>query len=400
MNILFLHRGFPAQFKHIAAELSKDSENNVTFITNQKKFHLDGVIKVVYEVTESLPQDCHPYLKLYEDSVLHGRAVAYKLLEMKKQGYVPDVIYGHHWGTTLFVKDIFPNVPLLSYNEWFYNAEGADIGFVGNAANEDEKAKVRTDNAMLLTDLCACDAAICPTEWQKSQFPKEFQDKIKIIHDGVDVDSCKPDKDAQLKINDTLTLTANDEVVTYATRGMEPYRGFPEFMIAIKELLKVRPNAHFVIAGDDIAYYGQKIEGNSYKDVILGRLNLDMSRIHFVGTLSFDDYVKLLQISSVHVYLTYPFILSWSCLDAMACECCIVASNTPPVTEFIKDNYNGILFDFHNINQLIDKVEYALENQSKMKSIRQNARKTIVNKYALKDLLPQHIAFLKSLVRK
>lgn len=400
MNILFLHRGFPAQFKHIAKELAKDPLNNITFITNQKKFDIEGVTKVVYEAVGELPANCHPYLKIFEDSVIHGRSAAKAALELKNKGYMPDIIYGHHWGVTMFMKDIFPNVPVLSYSEWFYNAQGADLGFAGNPLNEDERAKIRTDNAMFLTDLYSADALICPTQWQKSQFPKEFQDKITVIHDGVDTDSCKPDEFAQLKINDELTLTAQDEVITYATRGMEPYRGFPEFMIAINELQKKHPKAHFVIAGDDATYYGTKIEGGSYKNVLLSRLNLDMKRTHFVNTLAFEEYVKLLQISSVHVYATYPFILSWSCLDAMATGCCIVASNTAPVTEFIKDNYNGILFDFHNINQLIEKVEYALGHQKEMEKLRQNARKTIVDNYALKDLLPKHIEFLKSLVRK
>jgi len=299
----------------------------------------------------------------------------------------------------MFMKDIFPDVPLLCYFEWFYNAQGADVGFDGKLQNEDDKAKLRTKNSHLLVDLYSCDAGISPTNWQKNQFPTEFHDKIKVLHDGVDTDFCKPDNDAKFLVKDkNLVLTAKDEVITYATRGMEAYRGFPEFMRAASILLKKRSNAHIVIGGEDRVCYGPQIMGTTYKEMMLKELpDLDLNRVHFVGGLPFNEYVKLLQISSVHVYLTYPFVLSWSLLDAMSCGCCIVASDTKPVLEVMQDNYNALLFDFHNIDEQVEKIEYALANKDKIQELRHNARKTIVDNYALKDLLPQHIDFIKQL---
>lgn len=399
MNILFLHRNFPAQFRHIAVELAKDPNNNVVFITNNNDLNIEGINKIVYKLKREVPKNCHRYLNFYEDSIIHGQAAAEVALALKAQGFIPDIIYGHTWGPTMFMKDIFPDTPLLCYFEWFYNIEGADVGFDGKISNVDDRAKLRCKNSHLLVDLYSCDAGISPTHWQKNQFPNEFHDKIRVIHDGVDTDFCTPNTNATFFIKDKgLELTAKDEIVTYATRGMEAYRGFPEFMRAIERLLKNRPNTHVVIAGEDRVCYGPKLANTTYKELMLRELDLDMERVHFVGGLPFNEYVRLLQISSAHVYLTYPFVLSWSLLDAMSIGCCIIASNTKPVLELMKNNYNGLLVDFYDVNQLVEKIEFALDNQDKMQELRYNARKTIVDNYALKDLLPKHIDFIRNLI--
>lgn len=399
MNILFLHRNFPAQFKHIVQELAKDSNNNVVFITSNPEIQMQGVSKIVYELKQDVSKDCHEYLKFYEEAVLHGQAAAEVGLALKQSGFKPDIIYGHSWGLTMFMKDIFPDVPLLCYFEWFYNTEGADFNFFGTDSTLDKKEKLRCKNAYLLTDLYSCDAGLSPTNWQKSQFPKEFQSKIKVIHDGIDTDICKPDKEAKFLIKDkNLELSVQNEVITYATRGMELYRGFPNFMKAVEILLKKRPNVQVVIAGEDKVFYGLELEGKSYKELLLEEFDIDLSRVHFVGKLPFDEYIKLLQVSSAHVYLTCPFVLSWSLLEAMAVGCCVIASGTKPVIEIVKDNDNGLLFDFFNINQLVEKIEYALDNKDKMEVIRTNARQRIIDDYALKNLLPKHIEFVKSLI--
>lgn len=399
MNILFLHRNFPAQFRHISAELAKDPHNNVVFITNNDKLELPNIKKVYYKLKREVPKNCHRYLRFYEDTIIHAQATAEAALSLKNQGFIPDIIYGHTWGNTMFMKDIFLDVPLLCYFEWFYNPTNSDVDFGGKNLSVDEMAKLRCKNAHLYMDLDVCDAGICPTNWQKSQFPKKFHNSIKVLHDGVDTDFCAPNNNAKFLIKDKdLTLTPKDEVITYATRGMEAYRGFPEFMRAANVLLKNRPNLNIVIAGEDRICYGPQILNTTYKEMMLNELpELDMNRLHFVGGLPFNEYVSLLQISSTHVYLTYPFVLSWSLLDAMSCGCCIVASNTPPVREFLQDNYNGLLFDFYNIDQQVEKIEYALDYKDRMERFRHNARKTIINNYALKDLLPKHIEFIKQL---
>lgn len=402
MNILFLHRDFPGQFKNLAQVLALNPNNLVLFITADQNIPApDGIIKLVYQIPK-LKQG-NRYLKDYEEAVLHGQEAARIATAMRQRGIKPDIVFGHSWGSTMFMKDIFPDVPLLCYFEWFDNPKGAAIGFDGNEPNLNYRETIRSNSAFKLVDLYSCDGGISPTEWQKSQFPKEFHNKIRVIHDGINTDICKPDSSAKFVIqnkNKNLEFTANDEVITYATRGMEPMRGFVQFMEAVEKILKKRPNSHIVIGGNDRVCYGETLKKGTYKELMLKKLNIDMNRVHFVGGLDFDEYIKLLQISSVHVYSTYPFVLSWSFLEAMSVGCCMVASSTAPVTEVLKDNYNGLLFDFYNVDQLVEKIEYAIDNKTEMEKIRKNARQTVLDKYDLKIMIQKQIEYIISLIKK
>lgn len=244
---------------------------------------------------------------------------------------------------------------------------------------------IRCNNSQFLIDLISCDGATCPTNWQKSQFPVELQNKIKVIHDGIDTDYFIPNSNAEFKIpNSDLILTSKDEVLTYVSRGMETYRGFPQFMQIAENLLNERPDLHIVIAGEDRVCYGPKLNNGTFKELALKQHKFDMQRLHFTGGLPYFEYKKLLQISSVHCYLTCPFVLSWSLLEAMATECLIVASKTPPVEEVIKDKQNGYLVDFYNINGFTKTINKILDNKENNIHIKQNARKTIIDKYDLK----------------
>lgn len=394
MKILFLHRNFPGQFKYLAMELAQDVNNEVCFITNNNTTRTTARIrKIVYKLKRKVPKDCHRYLRFYEDAIIHGQAVAEVLIQMKTQGYKPDIIYGHTWGCTLFVKDIFPDVPLVCYFEWFYNPEGADVGFNGEYVGVDTRAKLQCKNSHLLLDLLNCDFGISPTEWQKAQFPKEFQNKIKVLHEGIDTNICCPKDNAIFEFNGKR-FTKEDEILTYATRGMEEYRGFPEFMKTVEQLQKIRPNMQVIIGGEDRVCYGCHLKNDTFKQKMLRELDLDLSRIHFVGNLPYAEYIKLLQVSRCHVYLTYPFVLSWSLLEAMSVGCCIVASDTAPVKELIQDSFNGILTDFYNIDLLARKINSVLEEPEKFSNLRISARKTIEDKYELKNLLKQQIGLL------
>ncbi len=402
MKFLFSHRNFPAQFRHILFELSKDTSNEIAFITGTKNdINIKGVKKYLYHLKREVPKNCHRYLKSFEEAVIHGQSVAEVAISLKKQGFYPDVIYAHSWGNSMFLKDVFPNTPQLNYCEWYYNPTGADIGFDGEVLNEDKLALTKCKNAQLLIDLVNCDRGICPTQWQKQQIPSEFHNKIEVLHDGIDTEYFVPDQNAIFKIpNSNITLTANDEVVTYATRGMEPYRGFPQFMEIAEKLLKRRPNLHIVIGGEDRVCYGPKLVNTTYKELMLKKCDLDMDRVHFTGGLPYMEYKKLLQISSVHVYLTYPFILSWSLLEAMSSGCCVVASDTAPVREVIKNNYNGVLVDFYDIDKFVNTIDSLLNDSITSQKLKQKARNTILSSYNLKSLLPKHIMILKNLSRK
>jgi len=390
MNILFLHRNFPAQFVHLA----QDSNNKVVFITTRKENELQGVSKYVYTPHRVSSNETHRYLKFSEEAIIHGQDSAAIASQLKNQGFAPDVILGHAWGQTIFMKDVFPNTPLICYFDWFYNAHGSDVDFEDKVVLDIE-ARVRIKNSHLLVDLYSCDYGICATQWQKNQFPKEFSHKIEVIHDGIDTDYFVPVPESKLIIPN-LDLSGEKEIITYVSRGMETYRGFHKFMESADIILKRRPDCHVVIVGEDRVCYGPKLpDGKTFKQVMLERLDLDMTRVHFTGRLPYEQYLKVLQASSAHVYLTYPFVLSWSMLEAMSAGCVVIGSDTPPVKEVIQDGYNGLLTDFFSPMQIADKVDYVLNNQDKMQEIRQNARETIVSNYDLKALLPKQIKIIE-----
>lgn len=401
MKILFVHRGFPGQFKYLAAALTLNPNNQIIFLTEDEIGQIKGVNKLVYKVKTDNQKIHNTHTKQYNIAVERALKTAEQAQKLKNEGFIPDIIYGFSgWGSSMFIKDVFPNVPFVCYCEWFLTPENSNMTFSGIKLELNDRVKLRCDNAHVLSTLSLCDAAIAPTHWQKEQFPKEFQDKITVIHDGVDVGLFEPNKNVKFIIKDkNLELTRNDEVITYGTRGLEPTRGFPQFMEAVAILLKKRSKVHFVIAGDDTACYSYQTEG-SYKKKMLEKFNIDSERVHFVGTLPYNDYAKFLQVSSCHVYLTYPFILSWSILDAMSAGCCIVGSNTPPVREVIEDNYNGLLCEFFNVNQLVEKIEYALDNKDKITNIRNNARQLIIDKYDLLKTVPQQINFLQGFIKQ
>lgn len=402
MNILFLHRNFPAQFRHLLQELVKDKKNTVVFVTNNSNTDpCDGVTKVVYELKREVPDNCHRYTRFFEESINHGQAAAEALLWLQDKGFYPDIIIGHSWGSSLFVKEVFPDVPYIAYIEWYFNYVNSDVDFGKQELNVDEKARLTCCNAHILMDLVKADSILCPTQWQKAQIPKEFWDKTIVLHDGIDTGVCAPDPNARFKIRKKkLILRPTDEVLTYATRGMEEYRGFPQFMEAVSILQKQRPNLQVVIGGEDRSFYNNRftddipVNDGSLKKKMLKEFEYDMRRLHFTGFMPYSDYVKLLQVSTAHVYLTYPFVLSWSFLEAMAAECCIIASGTSPVKEFMRDKYNGILTDFFDVNALATKINDVLDHREKYAQVRKNARETIVKNCELRDMVTKQVELI------
>jgi len=398
MKILFLHRNFPAQFRHLAIQLAKNPKNEVVFLTNRKDSpDIPGITKVLYGLHREVRQETHHYLRFTEESILHGQGALRTALNLRRKGFIPDVIIGHSWGPVSFMKEVFPESKIIAHIEWFYNVQNSDIDFISQP-QIDTRAKTRYKNSHLLVDLYTCDKAITPTKWQLQQIPQEFHGKTSVIHEGIDTEFFKPDENAVFSCNNR-EFTRQDQVITYATRGMEPYRGFPQFMEAVSKIQKRRPNCHVIIAGDDRICYGAKLpEGQTFKKLMLEKYNYDMERLHFVGSLPYGQYLKLLQVSSAHVYLTYPFVLSWSLLEAMSCECLVLASSTQPVLEVIQDEYNGMLFDFFKSAEIAEKIDFLLENKESMKHLRINARKAIVENYNLKTMLHRQIELINSLL--
>jgi glycosyltransferase involved in cell wall biosynthesis len=402
MRILFLHPNFPSQFRHVAAAIAKDPRHQVVFGTARRDGSISGVTKAFYGTTREARPETHHYLRPLESAVLQGQAVYRMAEQLKARGFVPDVVFGHSgWGPTLFIKDIFPKANLLCYFEWFYHAHGTDADYdPSDCIGADDEARIRLKNAPILQDLYSCDQGLSPTYWQRQQFPKEYQDKIIVRHDGVDTNFFRPKPGAKLvlpRLN--LNLSHVDELVTYATRGMEPYRGFPQFMEAVALLQERRPHCHVVIAGDDRVAYGKTLpNGKTYKQEMLEKLPLDLSRIHFTGSLPYNEYLQVLQASSVHVYLTRPFVLSWSMIESLSTGCLVVGSKTDPVTEVIQDGMNGLLVDFFSPLEIVERIEEALNHPDRMGEIRQKARETVLEKYNLSKLLPLHLEWIQQSV--
>ena len=402
MRILLVHPNFPSQLRSIAAVLGSNPNHEVCFLTSATAGEMQGVRKIIYTPKREASPQTHHYIRPFEQTIIHGQAAYEAMLAEKQKGFIPDLIFGHAgWGPTLFLKDLYPRTPLAMNFEWYYHAHGTDCDFdPSDPVTADDEARIRIKNATLLADLANADAGLCPTRFQYEQYPPHLRSRLIISHEGIDTSFFKPDPDAQIVLSEqNLDLTDCKEIVTYATRGMEPYRGFPQFIEAAYLLLQRRPDTHIVIAGDDRVAYGKAApEGTSFKKMALERFPLDEKRVHFVGSLPYGQYLKLLQRTSAHVYLTRPFVLSWSLLESMACEALVVASDTTPVQEVITNNVNGVLVDFFRPDQLAQSLFNVLERPADYQQIRKKARETVLAKYDLGSCMQQRLAWLSSLL--
>lgn len=403
MKVLFIHQNFPGQYLHLARYLGADRTNQVVSITQRRDVsRLPGVTNIVYQPARPVAPGAHHYLKNTEAGVLNAQAVARVALELKKTGFTPDVILGHNgWGEIWYLKEVFPQTPLIGYFEFFYRAQGADVGFdPAMTVTFNTGPRIRTKNFGNLLALDAVNLGQCPTHWQKSRYPERYHSMLHVVHEGIDTGIVKPNTHACFTIpGKNLQLTPGSEVVTYVARNLEPYRGFPSFMRSLPVILAQRPNAHIVIVGGDGTSYGPGLpDRQTFREQMQQELgsSLDWQRVHFLGKVPYDTYLTLLQISSAHVYLTYPFVLSWSMLEAMAAGCLVVGSRTAPVEEVIRDGENGLLVDFFSPGEIAQRVIDALQEPGAFATIRNNARRTIIEQYDLKTVcLPAQLQMLE-----
>ena len=405
MNILFIHPNIPGQYKHLIRHYAENPANKVVFICKEKPdFALPNVHKVEYRVAREPAPTTHRYLIGAERAVLQGQEVWRICRKLKdEEGFTPDVICCHPgWGDGLYLKDIYPDVPLLSYFEFYYQYSGADVNFDPELpATVDDAARVRTKNVTNLQNLVAADWGIAPTHWQRSTHPKEFQSKISVIHEGIDTDIVTPSKqDVTIQFGDTK-LKKGDPIVTYVTRNFEHYRGSHHFIRAVKQIQEMHPTAHVIAVGADNVSYGRNYGNDKpYRHQLLEEVKPDMSRLHFPGHVDYDAFLKILQISQVHVYLTVPFVLSWSMLEAMSAGCCVVGSDTAPVREVLEDGKNGLLVDFFSPDAIAKKAVDVLNNSHNYDHIRKAARQTIIDRYDLKKLLPLQCKLIEQIAQK
>jgi glycosyltransferase involved in cell wall biosynthesis len=403
MKLLFVHQNFPGQYLYLAPEMKKRGHEclALTDFTNTRDSAIP-VLKYKHEAPKVDPAVTR-LGRNYTQMSDRGVTVARACLQLRQsKGYVPDVIFGHSgWGETLFLKEVWPEAKLLIYAEFYYRGRGADVGFDPefNPPNFDQVMIAQGRAGHLGQSLLHADAGLAPTEWQASTFPPPLRRMIKVIHDGVNTDVMTPNPAAAVTLPDGRILRAGDEVLTFVNRNLEPYRGYHTFMRALPQVLAARPQAQVVIVGgDEVSYGSAPKDRKGWKDLILSEVQdrLDMSRVHFMGKVPYDQFVAIMQVSRAHAYLTYPFVLSWSMIEAMSAGAHVIGSATAPVTEVIRDGVNGSLVDFFDVPGWSAKLTDALARPEAYEAVRISARRTALDRYDQRILLPQMIDWVES----
>jgi glycosyltransferase involved in cell wall biosynthesis len=406
LDVLFIHPNFPGQFRRLVTALIQEPNIQVYSLGDESwmpAFDLPGLQRLSYPKPEPEGSATHPYVHGFEAGVRRGQQVVRTLLTHKHQGLEPDVIYIHPgWGDGLYLRDIFPNSKIIGLFEYYYHPRGADVGFDPDfPLTFDDIFRVRTLNTLQLHALESCDIHISPTAWQKSRYPIAYQAQLQCLHEGIDTTQMCPDPAASFTLANGQVVQAGDEVLTFISRSLEPYRGFHCLMRALPEIMRLRPDCQVIIVGQDEPHYGPAPrQAESWRAHCLNELagQIDTERLHFTGLLTFGDYLKVLQVSRVHVYLTYPFILSWSMLEAMSVGCLVLASDTQPVQEVIDHGHNGLLFSFFDTTALVTLATDALAQPQNYETLCQAARLTMQRRYDFNSVIcPQHLNLLYSI---
>ena len=400
MNVLFVHNNFPAQFRHIAKTLRQAGGFQMAAIGQQGSGEVEGVDVRRYANMDGATAETHTFARRFDHECRRAERVMFAALKLKSEGFDPNLIVAHcGWGETLPLRALFPRARIAVYCEFFYRAEGQDVGFDDELGRfgVDGHVLIGAKNASTLISLVDADIGISPTPWQKATFPKEFQSKIHVAHEGVDTDWIAPDPAAKFQLPGGRRLDRDDEVITYFTRGYEPTRGFHVFMRALPDLMRRRPNAQIVLVGTEDVYYGLSApDGLSWKEYCLRETlgRLDISRLHFLNWLPHADLRSLMQISTVHVYLTYPFVLSWSCVEALSAGCAVVGSDTGPVRDVIVDDENGVLTPFHDVAALSAAIADLAGDAPRRARLGARARETARASFDVKDCVKRTLELL------
>ena len=412
MKILFIHQNFPGQFKFLAPALVKEGHDVFALRLDKKPFlgerELNGVRLFSYTPTISSSLKIHSLISDFETKIIRAEATLLRAKQLKQNGLFPDLIISHPgWGESMFIKKVWPKAKLAVYCEYYYQSVGSDVGFDKEFTKSDTSDGCHIDmkNLVHTVQFPSIDFALSPTKWQASTFPLQFRSKIAVIHDGIDTQVVKPKANASVCINNDIKITNKDEVLTFVNRNLEPYRGYHILMRSLPELLKKKPNLRvLLVGGDSVSYGARPTDCKSWKEKFIAEISPQMptefwSRIHFLGRIPYPIYLELLQVSTVHVYLTYPFVLSWSLLESMSAGCSIVASNTQPVAEYIRHDEHGLLVDFFDIKGLIDNVIFLLDNKTKREKLSKNARQLIIDNCDLNTIcIPKQIEWINSMI--
>lgn len=400
MNVLFVHNNFPAQFVRMAAALAGTPRHRVAAIGTETARSMAGVEVLRYKSPEMKISPAHRFARRFDYECRRAEQVLFAAGALRSSGFEPDVVAAHcGWGESIALRSIFPKARFVVYCEFYYRGEGQDVNFDDQYGQfgADGLTGVHCNNASTLLALSDCDAGISPTLWQRSTFPVEFQDKIRVVHEGIDTQVARPNPRARFQLPGGRWLTRRDEVVTFATRSLEPLRGFTTLTRALPKILRARPNADIVIVGADRASYGPGAPGGGgWKTHCLREVlsQLDLSRVHFLDFLPYERFLSLLQVSSAHIYLTYPFVLSWSLTEAMSVGCKIVGSDTAPVREAVKHGESGLLASFNDENAVADSVISLLAEPGRWSHLGEQARAAILDRFDYRDCVPRALDIL------
>jgi len=405
MRVLCIHRSFPGQFRHVLKHLKSRGRHELVGLGLVE--HADPVIQGVKYAPYSL-QRCntagiHPLAMETETKVIRGEACAAAAMRFKQQGFKPDLIYGHPgFGEMLFLREVWPDAAILSFQEFYYRTENSDLDFdpeLQATPSWQQRAKAQMKNANSLLNLELSNWCISPTKFQRSTYPEVFQSRFNVIHDGIDTATAAPARQPlELQLPGGEQLRSGEPIITFVNRNIEPYRGCHSFIRAIPELQKLHPDARVVIVGQKQGVsYGAACPDGDWCDRFLAEIEgkYDPSRVIFCGSLPYPSFLQLLKLSAVHVYLTYPFVLSWSLLEAMSSGCAVVGSATAPVQEVIEHGRNGLLVDFFKPGDIAAAIAELLHNRERASQLGQAARQTILERYSLERCIPQHLEMIE-----
>jgi len=381
VRFLFVHQNFPGQYLHLVRHLAAQNRHELVFLTEHNGNEIPGIRKIPYRKPDAVPQPTHWVARDFEAAARRAEIVAHAATQLRDLGFQPDIILGHHgWGELLNIRDVWPDTPLLGYFEFFYKTRDADVGFDPEFATpEADFPRVRAKNNTNLQALALGGHGQTPTRWQLSTYPDWAHNHITLLPEGVDLSVCRPDPEARrakLTIGGHV-ITPDHRLVTYVARDLEPYRGFHVLMRALPEILTARPDVRIVLVGGDGTSYGAKPKDGTWKQKMLAELGsrIDHARIIFPGRVDYATHIRLLQRSDAHVYLSYPFVASWSLREAIACGAPIVGADTAMTREFITHNRNGLLVPFHAPQQIAAAVLQLLEDARLARRLGQNGRK-------------------------
>lgn len=404
MHILYVHQNYPAQFGHIARWLVQQRGWKCSFVTQAEVKGDDGIERIVYKLRGGASLKNHFCSRTFENTVWHCDAVYHAL--KGRIGEKPDLIVGHSgFGSTLFLRELYPDTPVLNFFEYYYRAHDplSDMDFrrdLGWDVSDLAYLRSRCRNAMILLDLQNCNAAYTPTLFQKSRFPQEYYSKLRVIFDGVD-QAIYHDHQGQLRPSPEkrglrtiagVEIPAETRVVTYVARGFESMRGFDIFMRAAKLIYQQYADVKFIVVGEDRIAYGGDQEhigkGKTFKQWTMEQQEYDLSKFAFVGRVPSPELGRILASTDLHIYLTAPFVLSWSMMDAMSCGAVVLASATAPVMEMIQNEQNGLLADFFSPEQIAQKAVGVLKDPAAFRPLGRAARQMINDRYSLQAVLP------------